>query len=70
LAFLSPRFESRPTKYQKLALMDLNQPTRFGYPVIDQVDIVPTLATLFAFPIPKNNLGKIILDVVKPQMGK
>jgi ethanolaminephosphotransferase len=50
--------------------MDLNQPTRFGYPVIDQVDIVPTLATLFAFPIPKNNLGKIILDVVKPQMGK
>lgn len=34
-----------------------------GYPIIDQIDIVPTLATLFAFPIPKNNLGKIIYNL-------
>lgn len=31
-----------------------------GYPVVDQVDLVPTLASLFGFPIPKNSLGKII----------
>jgi ethanolaminephosphotransferase len=35
----------------------------YGYPVIDQVDLVPTLSTLFGFPIPKNNLGKVILDL-------
>ncbi|KAI8328059.1 hypothetical protein BC941DRAFT_477199 [Chlamydoabsidia padenii] len=35
----------------------------FGYPVIDQIDLVPTLSILFGFPIPKNNLGKVILDL-------
>ncbi|ORZ04372.1 hypothetical protein BCR42DRAFT_497058 [Absidia repens] len=35
----------------------------YGYPVIDQVDLVPTLSVLFGFPIPKNNLGKVILDL-------
>lgn len=30
------------------------------YRLIDQIDLVPTLAALFGFPIPKNNLGKLI----------
>lgn len=35
----------------------------FGFPVVDQTDLVPTLATLFSVPIPKNSLGKIIPDL-------
>ncbi|CAO3649898.1 unnamed protein product [Cunninghamella blakesleeana] len=35
----------------------------FGYPIIDQVDLVPTLSLLFGLPIPKNSLGKVILDL-------
>lgn len=33
-----------------------------GYPVVDQIDLVPTLSYFFGFPIPKNSLGKPILD--------
>lgn len=32
---------------------------------ISQIDIVPTLAALFNFPIPKNNLGVIMPEVLK-----
>ncbi|OAD03797.1 GPI7, LAS21 protein, partial [Mucor lusitanicus CBS 277.49] len=68
LVFMSPRFESRPTKKQQQqqqpfsALLAHRQHV-LEFPVIDQIDIVPTLATLFSFPIPKNNLGKVILDL-------
>ncbi|CAG8638258.1 35525_t:CDS:2, partial [Racocetra persica] len=34
------------------------------YKVVNQVDIVPTLSYLFGIPIPKNNLGKIMLDLL------
>ncbi|KAI9478666.1 MAG: alkaline-phosphatase-like protein [Benjaminiella poitrasii] len=65
LVFLSPRYESRPSKYQK-PLWDLERSTTLGFPIVDQIDLVPTLATLFSFPIPKNNLGKMILELYKP----
>lgn len=32
---------------------------------IDQIDLVPSLAALFGFPIPKNSLGKLIPDFLK-----
>lgn len=35
------------------------------YSKIFQIDLVPTLSALFNFPIPKNNLGIIIPDVLK-----
>ncbi|KAI9272413.1 alkaline-phosphatase-like protein [Helicostylum pulchrum] len=57
LVFLSPRFESRPSIKRHVSA---SQNSILGHPVIDQIDIVPTLATLFGFPIPKNNLGKVI----------
>ncbi|GAN10506.1 sulfatase [Mucor ambiguus] len=66
LVFMSPQFESRPTKklqQQPLSALLANRQYVLGFPVIDQIDIVPTLATLFSFPIPKNNLGKVILDL-------
>ncbi|CAO0794966.1 unnamed protein product [Mucor circinelloides] len=64
LVFMSPRFESRPTKKHQPVLAPLTHREHvLGFPVIDQIDIVPTLAALFSFPIPKNNLGKVILDL-------
>ncbi|KAI8078657.1 alkaline-phosphatase-like protein, partial [Halteromyces radiatus] len=76
MVFISPRFDSRPvikhatrTKESYEGPPIISQPTdfhfefAFGYPVIDQVDLVPTLAVLFGLPIPKNNLGKVILDL-------
>lgn len=75
LVFMSPRFESRPTKKQQQqqqpfsALLAHRQHV-LEFPVIDQIDIVPTLATLFSFPIPKNNLGKVILDLYARKQGK
>lgn len=31
---------------------------------IDQIDLAPTLAVLLGIPIPKNNLGTIVTDVL------
>ncbi|KAG9296377.1 hypothetical protein G9A89_014969 [Geosiphon pyriformis] len=33
------------------------------YDLINQIDLVPTICFLFGIPIPKNNLGKIVLQV-------
>lgn len=71
LVFMSPRFESRPTKKHQPVLKPLTHREHvLGFPVIDQIDIVPTLAALFSFPIPKNNLGKVILDLYTSKQGK
>lgn len=72
LVFMSPRFESRPRKkeQQPLSALLAHRQHVLGYPVIDQIDVVPTLATLFSFPIPKNNLGKVILDLYASKQGK
>ncbi|KAI7895809.1 alkaline-phosphatase-like protein [Mucor mucedo] len=61
LVFLSPRFESRPSIKTSPRLE--GKDVVMGHPIIDQIDIVPTLATLFGFPIPKNNLGKVISNL-------
>ncbi|KAG2200064.1 hypothetical protein INT47_007709 [Mucor saturninus] len=61
LVFLSPRFESRPSIKTSPRLEEKD--VVMGHPIIDQIDIVPTLATLFGFPIPKNNLGKVISNL-------
>ncbi|KAI7883861.1 alkaline phosphatase-like protein, partial [Lichtheimia hyalospora FSU 10163] len=62
LVLLSPRFESRPTiKHKQLFNFDkYNHNGAFGFPVIDQVDLVPTLSCLFGIPIPRNSLGKVV----------
>uniref|UniRef100_A0A7N0TJ25 GPI ethanolamine phosphate transferase 2 C-terminal domain-containing protein n=1 Tax=Kalanchoe fedtschenkoi TaxID=63787 RepID=A0A7N0TJ25_KALFE len=45
--------------------------TRYGSATssINQVDIPPTLALLFGVPIPKNNVGIVIADVLKSLSG-
>ncbi|CAG8627419.1 8982_t:CDS:10 [Ambispora leptoticha] len=41
-----------------------SEPESFRYyGFVNQVDLVPTLCFLFGVPIPKNNLGKVILEV-------
>ncbi|CAG8630715.1 1462_t:CDS:10 [Ambispora gerdemannii] len=41
-----------------------SEPESFRYySLVNQVDLVPTLCFLFGVPIPKNNLGKIMLEV-------
>lgn len=70
MVFLSPRFSSRPVlgNPTKVYIED-NRERAYGFPIIDQVDLVPTLAALFAFPIPKNNLGKIIPELLNRRSG-
>ncbi|KAI8074405.1 hypothetical protein BC940DRAFT_288156 [Gongronella butleri] len=70
MLFASPRFYSRPVirrANKESALPSALDYERdrdvFGYPVIDQVDLVPTLSLLFGVPIPKNNLGSVILPL-------
>ncbi|KAI8143541.1 alkaline-phosphatase-like protein [Fennellomyces sp. T-0311] len=62
MVFMSPRYESRPTIKKHVTREDVTR--ILGFPVLDQVDVVPTLAALFAFPIPKNSLGKVIPDLL------
>lgn len=69
LVFMSPRFESRPSKKQQRFGPFTRRENVLGFPVIDQIDIVPTLATLFSFPIPKNNLGKVIWELYPFKQG-
>ncbi|KAI8380730.1 alkaline-phosphatase-like protein [Blakeslea trispora] len=62
LVFLSPKFNSRT---QHPSIIDLDRKYMFGHPIVDQIDLVPTLASLFSFPVPKNNLGKIIPELYR-----
>ncbi|EIE83461.1 hypothetical protein RO3G_08166 [Rhizopus delemar RA 99-880] len=67
LVFLSPRFKSRPVLEKFKHVIPEQRPTVMSYPVVNQIDIVPTLASLLSFPIPKNNLGKVIIDLLKTE---
>src|SRR5688572_103658 len=40
------------------------------YKVINQVDFVSTISYLFGIPIPKNNLGMLLLDLIGDIDGK
>lgn len=63
LVLLSPKFVTRPTLKSRKPFWFASQPTALGHPIVDQIDIVPTLSALFGFPIPKNNLGKTIFNL-------
>ncbi|KAG0768265.1 hypothetical protein G6F62_001235 [Rhizopus arrhizus] len=67
LVFLSPRLKSRPVLEKSKHAIHEQRPTVMGYPIVNQIDIVPTLASLLSFPIPKNNLGKVIIDLLKTE---
>lgn len=61
LLFISPKF--------KILEKNLECPLAYNgdykyYNYINQIDLVPTLAALLNFPIPKNNLGIIIKDLL------
>ena len=71
MVFMSPSYESRPIiKHHAPHRQTFSKPDQFGYPQIDQIDLVPTLSMLFGFPIPRNNIGKVILELFNGQNGR
>ncbi|KAI7864701.1 alkaline-phosphatase-like protein [Spinellus fusiger] len=68
LVFMSPKFETSLSS-KRYTEQEENQPHVYGFPIIDQIDIVPTLTSLFGAPIPKNNLGKLITDFYTEEKG-
>ncbi|KAI9287339.1 hypothetical protein BC943DRAFT_319562 [Umbelopsis sp. AD052] len=70
MVFMSPKYESRPIiKHHAPPQPTFSKQDQFGYPQIDQIDLVPTLAMLFGLPIPRNSIGKIILELFIGQNG-
>lgn len=59
LVFISPRLEELPSK--RHAPMPFRDDFQY-YLTVEQSDIAPTLAALLGFPVPKNNLGALIVD--------
>lgn len=61
MVLISPKFDHFTMPPQ----CPLETRTRFDYySLISQIDLVPTLAALFNFPIPKNNLGVVIPETL------
>lgn len=59
LVFISPKFKSITPGFEAPApFKDDYQ----YYTTVEQSDIVPTLAALLGFPVPRNNLGAFIVD--------
>lgn len=61
LLFISPKFNHK--NEQKAPLAD--SPDYSYYSSVSQIDLVPTLAGLLNFPIPKNSLGIIIRELLE-----
>lgn len=59
LAFISPDFPRTLTGQRRNCPVEWNDSYTY-YDRINQIDIVPTLAALMNFPVPKNNLGVVI----------
>ena len=62
MVFISPKFRD--------ISLGLSSPTNardeyLFYDVIEQSDLVPTLAGLLGFPVPQNNLGAFIPELLK-----
>jgi ethanolaminephosphotransferase len=59
LVFMSPKLKavSRPVAVPA----PFNEDFRY-YAMVEQSDLAPTLGALLGFPVPKNNLGALILD--------
>ncbi|CAG8491105.1 2409_t:CDS:10 [Acaulospora morrowiae] len=62
--FMSSKFQQVKHVREKMNSVHDIQSLRY-YEVVDQIDLVPTLSLLFGIPIPKNNLGKVMLDVLE-----
>lgn len=61
MVLISPKF----SQFTKLIKSPIQKRENFDYYTsISQIDIVPTLAALFNFPIPKNNIGVVIPEVL------
>ncbi|CAG8566177.1 332_t:CDS:2, partial [Acaulospora colombiana] len=61
--FMSSKFEHLKHVHEKKAVIHDAQSFEF-YEVVDQIDFVPTLSLAFGIPIPKNNLGKVMPDIL------
>lgn len=62
LVFISPKFEAISSGLPS----PMSQRDNFDYyQVVEQSDIVPTLSALLEFPIPRNNLGVIVPEMLK-----
>lgn len=59
LVFMSPKLKavSKPVAVPA----PFNEDFRY-YAMVEQSDLAPTLGALLGFPVPKNNLGALILD--------
>lgn len=65
MCFLSKKFNLIEEERKVLPIAEKN--SNYEYLTkIQQVDLVPTLMSLFGLPIPKNNVGVIIEDLLKP----
>lgn len=62
LAFISPKF-SKLRSDRSISFIDKGDFEYFS--MVSQIDLVPTLAALLNFPIPKNNLGVIIPELLE-----
>lgn len=63
MLFVSPKFGKLSLK--SVSAPVANAPDYSYFSEINQIDLVPTLAALLNFPIPKNNLGVIIKEHLK-----
>ena len=63
LVFISPRLRSITSEFQCPA--DAPEREFQYYTVVEQSDIVPTLAGLLGLPVPLNNLGVFIPDFLQ-----
>lgn len=61
--FMSSKFNTVKHVHDKMS-KNHDPPSFRYYKVVNQVDVVPTLSYLFGVPIPKNNLGKVMLDLL------
>ncbi|OJJ43711.1 hypothetical protein ASPZODRAFT_161296 [Penicilliopsis zonata CBS 506.65] len=61
LVFISPRFQGR--SYPKESPIEASQPFQY-YRTVEQSDITPTIAGLLGLPIPLNNLGVFIPELL------
>jgi ethanolaminephosphotransferase len=62
LLFISPKFKASTSGLE--CPVNLPHGKFHYYSLVEQVDIVPTLAGLLGFPMPLNNLGIFIPDVL------
>ena len=62
LVFLSPNFKS--ISRGAACPINVSESTYAYYDIVEQSDIVPTLAGLLGFPVPMNNLGIFIPNML------